>query len=196
MDEHRDRYQKVRDFVLDWIEELDERLQKIDPDYVPTPAKKAITRINNNLVYQPNAPTYRNYLGADLNKGKEKISFYVHISTERCFIDGGFYHPSSETLKSIREAVDYNGGELKRIISKKSFVETFGGLDEDDKLKTAPKGYPADHQHADLLRLKSFAVVHPVTQQEIMADNFTDKVVNIYQEMLPFKEYLEKAVSV
>ena len=45
MDEHRDRYHEARDFVLDWIENLDKRLQKIDPGYMPTPAKKAISRL-------------------------------------------------------------------------------------------------------------------------------------------------------
>ncbi len=196
MDEHRDAYREVRSFMLEWIENLDSRLQKIDPDYAPTPANKAITRINNNLVYQPNAPTYRNYIGTELNKGKRKISFYVHVSIKRCFIDGGFYRPASDILKSIREAIDYDGEEFKKIIGRKSFVDTFGSLDDEDTLKAAPKGFSTNHPHADLLRLKSFTVVHPITQQEIMADGFTDKVVSIYQEILPFKQYLEQAVSV
>jgi uncharacterized protein (TIGR02453 family) len=196
MDEHRDTYQEVRNFMLGWIENLDNQLQKVDPGYASTPANKALTRVNNNLVYQPNAPTYRSYFGADLNKGKGKISFYVHVSIKRSFIDGGFYRPSGEILKSIREAIDYDGEELKKIISRKSFVDTFGGLEDGDTLKTAPKGFSQDHQHIDLLRLKSFAVMHTITQEEIMADDFTDKIVSIYQEMRPFKEYLEKAVSV
>ncbi len=90
MDEHRDAYRKVRSSMLEWINNLDKQLQKIDPEYAPTPAKKAITRINNNLVYQPNATTYRNYIGTELNQGKGKISFYVHVSLKRSFIDGGF----------------------------------------------------------------------------------------------------------
>jgi len=69
-------------------------------------------------------------------------------------------------------------------------------LEKGDVLKTAPKGFSQDHKHIDLLRLKSFAVVHAVSQREIMAASFTDKVINIYREMLPFKNYLEKAVSV
>ena len=80
MDEHRGRYQEVRQFMLGWIENLDKRLQKIDPSYTPNPAKKAIRRINNNLVYKPNAPTYRDHFGAEMNKAKDKSSFYVHMS--------------------------------------------------------------------------------------------------------------------
>ena len=196
MDEHRDTYQEVRTFVLSWIENLDKRLQKVDPDYMPTPAKKAISRINNNKVYKPDAPTYRDHFGAEVNKGKGKSGFYVHMSLNGSFVGGGFYNPSKDELDSIRSAIDYNGEELKKIISKKSFVKTFGEMSDPDALKTAHKGYSTDHRHADLLRMKRFAVMHPITQKEIMADDFTDKVVSVYQEILPFNKYLEKAVSV
>ncbi|MEM8966198.1 MAG: DUF2461 domain-containing protein, partial [Bacteroidota bacterium] len=160
MDEHCDRYQEVRQFMLSWIENLDKRLQKIDPSYMPTPAKKAISRINNNLVYKPNAPTYRDHFGAEMNKAKGKSGFYVHMSLNGSFIGGGFYNPSKDQLDSIRDAIDYNGKELKKIISKKSFVETFGEMSDKDALKTAPKGFSQDHKHIGLIRMKHFAVMH------------------------------------
>jgi len=196
MDEHRDRYQEVRQFVLGWIENLDQRLQKVDDHYLPTPAKSAISRINNNKVYKPNAPTYRDHFGAEMNKGKGKSGFYVHMGLNGSFIGGGFYSPSNEQLSSIRDAIDYNGEELKKIISQESFVETFGEMNDPDALKTAPKGFSQVHKHIDLIRMKRFAVMHTIAQQDILADDFTDKVVNVYQEMIPFNRYLEKAVSV
>jgi len=196
MDEHRSTYQEVRHFVLSWIENLDKRLQATDPGYTPTPAKKAISRINNNLVYKPNAPTYRDHFGAEMNKARDKSSFYIHMSLNGSFIGGGFYSPSKSQLDSIRAAIDYDGEKLKGVIAKKSFTETFSKLSDGDALKTSPKGYASDHRHIDLIRLKSFAVIHTITQKEIMADNFTDKVVQVYHEILPFNKYLEKAVSV
>jgi len=196
MDENRDRYQEVRHFMLSWIENLDQRLQKVDPEYAITPAKRAISRINNNKVYHPDAPTYRDHFGAEMNKAEGKSSFYVHMGLNGSFIGGGFYSPSKAQLDSIRSAIDYNGEELKKIISEKSFARTFSNLSDGDALKTAPKGFLVNHKHIDLIRLKSFAVMHSITQKEIMADDFTDKVVSIYQEMIPFNRYLEKAVSV
>ncbi len=196
MDEHRDTYHEVRDFVLEWIESLDKRLQKVDPNYYSTPAKKAISRINNNLVYKPNAPTYRNHFGAEMNKAKGKSGFYVHMSLNGSFIGGGFYNPSKDELDSIREAIDYNGEELKKIINKKSFVDTFGEMSDSDALKTAPKGFAQEHKHIELLRMKRFAVMHSITQKEIVADDFANKVVKVYKEIISFNQYLEKAVSV
>ena len=196
MDKHRDTYHEVRSFVIDWIENLDKRLQKEDPAYTPTPAKKAISRINNNLVFKPDAPTYRDHFGAEMNKAKGKSGFYVHMGLNGSFIGGGFYSPSNEELSSIRAAIDYNGEKLKTILNKKSFINTFGEMHDKDALKTAPKGFSQDHKHIDLLRMKRFAVMHTITQKEITTDDFTDKVVNVYLEMLPFNQYLEKAVSV
>ena len=196
MDEHRDRYHEVRDFMLDWIGELDQRLQKEDANYRPTPAKKAISRINNNKVFKPDSPTYRDYFGAELNQGDGRPIFYVSVGLSWSFIGGGFHRPNNDRLTSIRAAIDYDGDELKKIISKKSFADTFSELTKGDSLKTAPKGYANDHRHIDLLRLKSFAVMHNITQKDIVADDFTEKVVSIYREIIPFNRYLEKAVSI
>ncbi len=195
MDEHRKEYEEVRDFYIDWLNQMDIRLSKIDPEYSPTTGKQAINRINNNLLFHPDKPVYKDHFGAGLDKEQGKGDFYIHIGINESFVAGGFYKPPKEKLDSIRAAIDYNGEKLKKILNKKSFKDTFD-LIEDDKLKTSPKGYSTDHPHIDLLRNKSFAVMHNLTQKEIMGDDFQDKVVILYKEMLPFRKYLNKAVSV
>lgn len=72
----------------------------------------------------------------------------------------------------------------------------FGELVDDNPLKTAPKGYSAEHEHIDLLRRRSFAVVRYVSRKEVMATNFNKKVIAIYKELLPFRRYLNEAVTV
>lgn len=99
-------------------------------------------------------------------------------------------------LDSIRAAIDYNGKEFKKIINKDTFKQFFGNLMEDEKLKTSPKGYSRNHEHIDLLRNKSFAVMHSFTQKEILKNGFQEKLVNVYEEMLPFRNYLNNAVTV
>lgn len=196
MDAHRKSYHEVRDWYIDWLNELDAELAKVDDGYYSTPGKKAINRINNNLMYHPNKPIYKDHFGAGLDKRPNTGDFYIHLGTNESFIAGGFYRSSPKNLKSIRDAIDYNGEELKVILAKKSFKKMFGGLMEDEQLKTAPKGYSQDHEHIDLLRNKSFAVSYDTTQKEVQQDDFMQKVVDIYQEMLPFRRYLNKAVTV
>ena len=196
MDEHRKRYHEIRDFYIDWLNQMDIKLSKADPDYSPTTGKRAINRINNNLLFHPNKPVYKDHFGAGLDKEKGKGDFYIHIGINESFVAGGFYKPKKEILDSIRAAIDYNGEEFVKILNKKSFKETFGGLMEEEKLKTSPKGFHKDHKYIDMLRNKSFAVLHEFTQKEILDDKFQDNLVRVYKEMLPFRNYLNHAVTV
>jgi uncharacterized protein (TIGR02453 family) len=196
MDAHRKRYEEVRDEYIAWLDAMNNKLAAVDPEYTDTPGKKAINRINNNLMYHPNKPTYKDHFGAGLDQERKQGDFYIHLGVEESFIGGGYWHPSSKLLKSIREAIDYDGEALKEILNEPHFKAMFGGLMEDDTLKTASKGYSEDHRHIDLLRRKSFAVAHSFTQKEVIASGFDEKVVEIYKTMLPFRRYLNKAVTV
>ncbi|GGG33995.1 TIGR02453 family protein [Christiangramia forsetii] len=196
MDEHRKEYYEVRDFYIEWLNQLDIKLAKVDPDYSPTTGKQAINRINNNLLFHPNKPVYKDHFGAGLDKEKGKGDFYIHIGINESFVAGGLYKPKKEMLDSIRAAIDYNGEKFKKILNKKSFKNTFGELMEDEKLKTSPKAYSKDHEHIDLLRNKSFAVMHSLTHKEIVNDDFQEQLIEIYKEMLPFRNYLNNAVTV
>lgn len=196
MDENREWYKSVRDFYIEWLNQLDIELARIDPDYSPTPGKQAINRINNNLLFHPDKPVYKDHFGAGLDKVKGKGDFYIHIGINECFVAGGFYKPSKKILDSLRAAIDYNGEELEKILNKQDFKKTFSGLIEVDKLKLAPKGYAKDHRHINLLRHKSFAVMHEFSREEVLQPNFQQRLIEVYREMLPFRRYLNKAVSV
>lgn len=196
MDAHRNRYKAIREDYLEWLLQLDIELGEIDSDYYHTPKKKILNRINNNLLYHPNKPVYKDNFGAGLDKKPQTSDFYIHLGVSEVFLAGGFYRPKPDHLKSIREAIDYNGDELKAILNKKTFKKTFGGLIEDEVLKTSPKGYTKTHKHIDLLRHKSFAVMHHISKPQIFNTDFKAYIKNVYLEMLPFRRYLNKAVTV
>ncbi|MFT6839243.1 MAG: hypothetical protein ACJAZR_002790 [Sediminicola sp.] len=196
MDANRKRYHDVRDGYISWLDDLNRTLEAIDKDYYSTPGKKGINRINNNLMFHPNKPVYKDHFGAGLDKAPNTADFYIQIGIRDSMLAGGFWRPDSKTLQSIRDGIDYDGEEFKKIIRKKSFQDTFGGLVPDQKLKMAPKGFPKEHLHLDLLKNKTFAVMHSITENEILQDDFNEKVVHVYKEMLPFRHYLNKTVTV
>ncbi|MBF4982823.1 DUF2461 domain-containing protein [Nonlabens mediterrranea] len=198
MDENRSQYLEVRNWYIQWLDELSIELAKVDPDYHDTPGRKAINRINNNLMFHPDKPIYKDHFGAgmDLTVNGKQGDFYIQLGTQESFIAGGFYKPKKEILDSIRDAIDYNGAVYKKIISKNSFKNTFKVINDGDSLKTAPKEYSQDHEHIDLLRLKTFAVQHDLTQKDVQADDFKAKCIEVYKEMKPFRAYLNKAVTV
>lgn len=196
MDDNRKHYHSIRNEYLNWLMRLDIEMSAIDENYFSTPKKKILNRINNNLLYHPNKPIYKDHFGAGLDKRPNTSDFYIHIGLNECFLAGGFYKPKPEQLKSIRQAIDYDGEDLRNILNTASFKKTFGSMIKEDVLKTCPKGYSKDHHHIDLLRYKSFAILYKLKKEDVLNQNFTTHIKRIYLEMLPFRRYLNKAVSV
>lgn len=196
MDANRKWYKEVRDEFITWLNETNTQLANIDAEYYDTPGKKGINRINNNLMFHPHKPIYKDHFGAGFDKRPNTGDFYFELGIERCMFAGGLWRPDAKRLRSIREAIDYDGEELKKILNKKSFKATFGGLYEDVKLTNAPKGFAKDHPHIDLLRNKTFAVAMEFSIKEVLKADFNKKVTKVYKEMLPFRRYLNKAITV
>ena len=116
MDEHRDEYEQAKEFLIDWTENLNHDLASVDDDYQPTSGKKAINRINNNLLYHPDKPTYKDHVGIELTQAGGGSAFYLHLGLNGSFIGGGYSKPTKEHLDSIREKIDRDGSSLKKII--------------------------------------------------------------------------------
>lgn len=196
MDANRKWYHQVRDDFIAWLNVVNTKLAAIDDAYYDTPGKKGINRINNNLMFHPNKPIYKDHFGAGLDKRPNTGDFYVEIGVERSMFAGGLWRPEPKRLKSIREAIDYDGEELKKILNKPTFKKVFGALYEDEKLTNAPKGFSNDHPHIDLLRNKTFAVATDFPSARVLQKDFNNYLVAVYQEMLPFRRYLNRAVTV
>ena len=81
-------------------------------------------------------------------------------------------------------------------MDKPSFKKMFRGLYEDEKLVSSPKGFSKNHPHIELLRNKTFAVELELSKEEVLGNDFKEKIVQVYKEMLPFRQYLNQAVTV
>jgi uncharacterized protein (TIGR02453 family) len=196
MDAHRTDYFEVRDFFIEWLDGLNAQLGKLDDDYFNTPGKKAINRINNNLFFHPNRPVYKDYFSGGLDQKSKQGDFYLEIGVNEIYVGSGYWHPDSKQLRSIREAIDYNGDEFLKILKNKKFKSIFGGMLEGDVLKTSPKGFSIDHPHINLLRRKSFAATVHFEREDVFRGDFNDRIIEAYEVLLPFRRYLNTAVSV
>ncbi|WP_419211935.1 DUF2461 domain-containing protein [Maribacter sp. X9] len=196
MDANRKWYKEVRDEFIAWLDRINVQLAALDSDYFDTPGKKGINRINNNLMFHPNKPIYKDHFGAGFDKKPNTADFYFELGIDRCIFAGGLWRPDAKRLNSIRDAIDYDGENLKKILNKKSFKHEFGELYEDVKLTNAPKGFAKEHEHIELLKHKTFAVVKEFSTIATFDDNFDERLIQVYKEMLPFRKYLNKAITV
>lgn len=194
MDEHRDYYNSLREDFTAWVGQLDERLQGTG-GYTPTDPEDAVEQMNHNLLHHPDYPPYKTYVGAELGKAKGRPAFYVRVGLKNSMVAGGYHNPPSDVLKQIRAAIDERGDELVEILEEDRFRKTYGELEDENALKTAPRGYDQDHEHIELLRLKSFAVSRKLTQEEAMSDDFVDQLVRDHEVLAPFNDWLAGAVG-
>lgn len=196
MDENRNRYHTAKQIWLDEIEQILKRLAKHDPMFETIEAKDALRRINNNRMFHPDKPVYKDRFVCSPINDLAKPAFYISVSPSGSFIGGGLHRPDKELLDRLRAAIDYDGEQLKEIIQADTFQGLFGGLSEDEHmLKTSPRGYSKDHRHIDLLRRKTFTGMKSFSEAEFVSDTFVDMVEESFLGLKSFNEYLGKSVQ-
>ncbi len=197
MDANRKRYQNAR---ARWIEEVAlilERLSKHNAFFTQFTPQQTIMRINNNRVFHPDKPIYKDYFAFSPASRTDPIA-HLHVSAglSWSFLGGGLWNPEKKVLQHVRDAIDYDGEALLDIVNQESFQRIFGGLAEDPKrLKSAPKGYPKDHEYIDLLRYNNLTAQVKLTEAMVVSDSFVDFVEEAYLALKPLNDYLDKALS-
>lgn len=194
MDGNRSWYEEAKSEVAHLFEPILKELKEFDPRIEQPTARKAISRINNNLMFHPERPTYKDHFGLVFSHGKGIADFYVHLGINETLVAGGLWHPDSEKLKKVRMEIDYEGGKLQAILDAEPFNSWFQ-IYQDDQVKTAPKGYSRDHEHIHLLRLKSFAAIRPISRQDILSKDFQTIVIDSYRAISPMIDFINVALA-
>ena len=198
MDEHREQYQHARQafidvtaYLLEGLSEAEEGLRGLDP-------KKCIFRVNRDVRFSADKSPYKDNFGAALAEGGRHSGnpvYYLHLQPgDESFVAGGLYHPPADVLAKIRQEIDYNASELKAITTADAFRRYFGQI-QGDSLKRAPKGYDPEHPNIELLKLKDYLVIHQLTDQEVIHDDFPERALVLLRAMIPFVRFLGVAMS-
>ena len=62
-------------------------------------------------------------------------------------------------------------------------------------LKNVPNGYDKEHSQAEFLKMKSWYLEHPLSDEEICdSEKLFLQAVKMFQMMKPFNDYLNKAL--
>lgn len=191
---NRTRYDEARKNFEDFIQALINNMTSFDPILKGLEAKNCIFRIYRDTRFSHDKSVYKTNMGGFIVRGGKKNSdripgYYVHIEPGNSFIAGGAYMPPAPWLNSIRDKIDSQGEELVNILANKEFKKYFDGIDG-ESLKTAPKGYPKDHRHIELLKFKSFTVIRYLKDSEVLRDDFHKYVLGAFKAMKPFNDFL------
>jgi uncharacterized protein (TIGR02453 family) len=195
---NRSTYQEVRKECEELIRFILDGLTPVDPALTGLAVKDCMFRINRDIRFSPDKTPYKVNIGLVFTGGGKNTgnpSYYVHLEPgDRSFIGGGIYMPSPENLSKIRQEIDYNAVELKKILNDPGFKKYYSGLDG-EKLKTSPKGYSSDHPDIDLLRYKHYVVIKDVKDSEVKKKDYPTYVLNAFKAMKPFNDFLRVSIS-
>ncbi|MBI3136670.1 MAG: DUF2461 domain-containing protein [Bacteroidetes bacterium] len=192
---HKEAYVQQHEKMILFADSLLKEMNKHDHIETAT-GKKSLHRIYRDIRFSSDKTPYNTHFGGSFKRATAALrgGYYYHIEPGASFAGGGFWGPSPEDLKRIREDIALNGDELKAVLNSKKFKAGFGKL-WGEALKTAPKGFDKEHPHMDLIKMKQFLISKSFTDEEVLAPDFHKKLSNTFKEMRPFFDYMSVALT-
>lgn len=197
-EKNKPKYIETKTLFDDFVEAFHKELLKFDESLAGLNPRKLAFRIYRDVRFSKDKRPYKVNMGAGLSahgKMEQEPGYYIHIEPGKSFVAGGFYMPNPENLAKIRQEIDYNSKTFLKILNDKKFKKHFAGLDDFDRLKTAPKGYPKDHPQIELLKNKSFIVSHYFTDKEVQDKKFVKTASEVAKAMKPLNDFLLNAIG-
>ena len=194
---NKKRYEESREKVLFLTDVLINEIRKFDQEIPALDPKDCVFRIFRDVRFSNDKRPYKTNFGAFIAKGGRKsmnAGYYFHIDPEGSFAGGGVYMPPAEPLKAIREYLAENGEEYLDIVQNKNFRKIYPEM-MDDRLKTAPKGFPKDHEFIELLKYKSFVYSVQFSRDQVSADNYIEHLVQSFKTLHPVNKFLNEALN-
>jgi uncharacterized protein (DUF2461 family) len=107
---------------------------------------------------------------------------------------GGIYRPTSEQLSQIRNFLTHHGDEYYDIISNKKFKSRFGSI-QWESLSKLPRWFDKETPYPELIMKKQYLIYHHYTDEEILDDNFFDRVIEDCYIAKKFFDFINRPLS-
>jgi uncharacterized protein (TIGR02453 family) len=118
----------------------------------------------------------------------EGVGYWMQLDAEGVMVGGGFHAHDKEQTARYRAAVDDEaaGTALEAIIA--GLVAT-GFSTGGDKVKTKPRGVPADHPRLELMRHESLTVARHVPSRESASRRFATTLAKDWRRITPLIDW-------
>lgn len=174
-------------YVLEPIRAL---AAELEPEF----GSLALYRPHRDTRFSADKSPYKTYQGAfaQLVPG---LGFYLQISAAGIQASGGFHSHSSDQVARYRQAVDadQSGAMLADIVAR---LVGDGFAIGGDRLKTMPRGVPADHLRADLMRHRSLTASRDWPAESAMSDRGAFRLIQqTWRQLVPLCDWLSEHVG-
>ncbi len=196
-DKNRNEYETAKADFEKLVEAVHKKLVKLEPAMDGQKAKDSIFRIFRDVRFSKDKTPYKTHFSAYFSRAGRKApdaGYYLHIQPGKSFMAGGIWMPEGALLKAIRQEIDYNYDEFKKILEKAAFKKHFKQL-EGERLKSLPQGYTNDNPAIEYLKMKSFMVSVSVADKEITSEQFVPLLFDYAGLMKPLVEFLNRGLD-
>ena len=196
--DHKADYLAVKDEFESLVEETIGRIGKFDKDIADLSPRDCIFRIYKDIRFAKDKSPYKTHMGAwmvkDGKKAESGAGYYVHIEPKGSFLAGGAHMPDSVWLKALRNHVYKNWKEFEKIRRNGRFKKIFEEM-EGEKLKRLPSGFDPDHPAAEMLKLKSYVVVHRFNETTALSNSFGKYCGDVFRVLHPLNRFLNATLK-
>jgi len=195
--ENKPRYVEQHENTISFTDEVLALLNKHD-DISNVSGKKSLMRIYRDVRFSKDKSPYKSHWSGFFKRSTAELrgGYYFHIDPDGCFVGGGFWKPESKDMKLIRDAILSDEKGFRDIIGAKKFKQHFGPLGlHGDSLKNVPRGYDKESSAGDLLKLKQFLIRKDFTKDEMLGDDFAEKINETYKALRPFFDWMSYALT-
>jgi uncharacterized protein (TIGR02453 family) len=195
--DNKDRYHKQHENIIAFSDELLALLKQHD-DIEVISGKKALHRIYRDVRFAKDKSPYKTNWAGYYGRATKLLrgGYYFHLTSDACFVGGGFWQPNSQDMKLVRDAIQANEQEFRELINASKFQQHFGpvGL-HGARLKTIPRGYDKNSSARDLLSLKQYLIRQEFTVSEMLENDFAARVNEAYKALRPFFNWMSDALT-
>lgn len=188
--------EKVRAPMRALVEAINAQLMKFAPDYVTDP-EKAIYRIYRDTRFSHDKRPYKTHIAAIFpRRGMAKhagAGLYFQVSAQEVEVAGGVYMPPPENLLIMRRRLLEHHEEYRRIAADRAVRRLLGEV-VGERLARVPKGFPADHPAADLLRWKQWYYDVQLDAGLALTPRLLPELVKRFRAMLPLVEFFNRSL--
>lgn len=192
----RPLYDDIRSNLQEFVSDIIKELTKEDKRFEQVEAKKSLFRIYRDarrlkdwdLIYKQNRWAHITPYGKNTNQAW----YYLHLQSGKSFLWGWIYRSDSQQLQKLREFLTEHGDEYYKITNNKKFKSRFGSI-HGDSLTRLPKWFDKDSHYPELIIKKQHLIYHRYTDEEVLAEDFFEKVMKDCAIAKPFFDLLNES---
>ncbi len=190
---NKDRYIDVKRKIDEFASMLIAELSTIDPDASGLTPSDCTYRIYRDTRFSADKTPYKTHVGIYIcpkgNKKSYRAGYYIHLEPGGSFIGGGCWCPPAPLLKEIRKSIYDNVEEYLEIIGSGDFKNHYTEVGS-NYLKTAPKGFPKDWEHIDLLKPRDYTVLAQVSDSFFQKKDSVKKIGEYMRALKPYNDFI------